>query len=329
MIAKIKKLLGVFPVTVTNAVYIDGTSETVADAMKRGTLGNIGKPATVAAEICGDYEEVSTTRRASHDCTIIGDELVGFDKPADGGAIFYHDRETLAFKQSITHNLTETNGKGLEMKSCDYKYGKLMVANGRAGYDPNFGMAYIFHDFSTWKDKGATITFANCGRYDTIDLTALGVKTYAFWGNGDDIVFVSCNLFNDVYRIQLARGTVQFDGGTYTAADADRYNGTYKVLNHWHQDGAFGQFAAHGGQYFNGSLYLATNDNTLCTVYKCVFDKDELRFIPINFDARVTNSDEIKYLYIDGMCIDKDGRMIMQPLNGTGAGRVFMVAKVI
>lgn len=335
IIAKIK---GLFPVTVANAVYIDRSSKTLADAMEEGYLGEIGKSAVVKDEIIVDYEwKPVTTPRPSHDCTVIGSDIVSFNKKegANGGEITYFD---LTDFSAVTkwHDFVESNGAILQMKSIDYKYGKLLVGNGKAGYDPDFGRLYVFYKADAWKtsEHGTTtdqITFGNCGEYKEIDVTALGGKSYGFWGNGEDIIFVSCNLFNDIYRIQLARGATQWDGGTFTEGTAsDKYNGTWKILNHWHQDGVFGDYAAHGGQYYGGYLYLATNDASKCMIYKCLLrGNGALEFQPLNFDARQPNSDDIIRRYIDGMCIH-EGKLYAQPLNANSgiSTRGFIVADI-
>lgn len=318
----VKKIKGMFPVTVANAVYVDGTSKTLYDAMEDGVLGEIGKSPTIKDDVYVDYEIVPVTgsRRASHDCTVIGSDLVSFDKYDDDGGIYYTDLSTMSTSVVKKHNFVESNDAKLQMKSCDYKYGKLLVGNGRSGYDPTFGRLYVFYEAGTWKtaEIGTSdnrITFANCGEYKEIDITSLGGKTYGFWANGDDMVFVSCNLFNDIYRIQLAKGSTQWEGGTFAEGTAsDKYNGTWKVLNHWHQQDALGSWAAHGGQYYNGYLYLATNDTSKCMVYKCILrNSGALEFQPLNFDRRAADG-TLLYAYIDGMCIH-DGKMYVQPLN--------------
>lgn len=330
----IGKIKGLFPVTLANAVYVDGTNKTLADAMAEGSLGEIGKSATIKDDIYVDYTHIPITgHRAMHDCTVIGSDIVSFDKlGGDGnGTICYTDMATWNTSVKKYHNFVESNNAPLQMKSIDYKYGKLLVGNGKAGYDPDFGRLYVFYEADTWKtaEVGTTsdrITFANCGEYKEIDVTALGGKTYGFWGNGEDLIFVSCNLFDDVYRIQLAKGTTQWDGGTFAEGTAsDKYNGTWKVLNHWHQDGALGTAAAHGGQYYKGHLYLGNNDASTCMVLKCIFRKNgALEFQPLNFDARKVNSDDFKFTTIDGMCIN-DGKMYVQPIGNAYSGGDLMI----
>lgn len=263
------------------------------------------------------------TNRSSHDCTFIGDEIVSFSKPSDGGYAQYINPQTWVRMLRRKINFTEAaTNKELEMKSTDYKFGKLLVGNGRAiksdesSYTDQGARIYVFYDAANWRDDpAAEITFDNCGTYDVIDISGLGYKVYGFWGGAADTVFVSCNLFNDVYLIQLGAGTNNLGTGTYSAAEDSRYNGSYKVIGHWTNTNNYGEFAAHGGQYYNGSLYLATNDTSKCTVYRCVMKDDgTMDFDALNFEAYIPSApNTLMYRYIDGMCI-KDGTLYAQPL---------------
>lgn len=328
----IGKIKGLFPVTLANAVYVDGTSQTLADAMDAGELGNIGKSPIIKDIIHMDYKIVPVNRRGSHDCTVMGSDIVSFDKYDDGGGIYYTDIETMTTSIVRQHNFVESNSAKLEMKSVDYKNGKLLVGNGRSGSTADFGRAYIFYEADSWKDMTDTIDFTNCGEYKEIDLTALGIKTYAFWGDGpnNDMVFVSCNLFNDIYRIQLGRGSQQWDNGTFTEnTPTDRFNGSWQIINHWHQDGARGQNAAHGGQFYNGHLYLADNHGRLAWVHKCILrDNGKLELQPIYLDALAIDGTDL-YGNLDGLCIH-DGTMYVQPLkhHSSVSGNVFLTIKV-
>lgn len=263
------------------------------------------------------------TNRSPHDCTFIGDEIVSFSKPSDGGYARYINPQTWVRTLQRKINFTEAaTNKELEMKSTDYKFGKLLVGNGRAiksgesSYTDQGARLYVFYDAASWRDDpAAEITFGNCGTYDVIDISGLGYKVYGFWGGAADTVFVSCNLFNDVYLIQLGAGTNNLGTGTYSAAEDSRYNGSYKVIGHWTNTNNYGEFAAHGGQYYNGSLYLATNDTSKCTVYRCdLKDDGTMDFEELNFEAYIPSSpNTLMYRYIDGMCI-KDGTLYAQPL---------------
>lgn len=333
----IKKIKGLFPVTVTNAVYVDGTTQTLADAMEDGELGNIGKSPVIKDIIHMDYKVVPVNRRGLHDCTVMGSDIVSFDKYDDGGGVYYTDIETMTTSVVKKHNFVESNNVKLQMKSVDYKNGKLLVGNGRSAYDPDFGRLYVFYEADAWKtaEIGTTenpLTFENCGEYKEIDVTSLGGKIYGFWGDGpnNDMVYVSCNLFNDIYRIQLGRGSQQWDNGTFTAdTPTDKFNGSWQIINHWHQDGARGQNSAHGGQFYNGHLYLADNHGRLAWVHKCILrDNGKLEFQPIYLDALAIDGTDL-YGNLDGLCIH-DGTMYVQPLkhHTSVSGNVFLTIKV-
>ena len=93
---------------------------TLADAMEEGALGKIGKSETIKDSIYVDYVwQPLTTARPSHDCTVIGTDIVSFDKSDDGGAIAYFDLNTFTASAGKIHNFVESNGVKLQMKSCD------------------------------------------------------------------------------------------------------------------------------------------------------------------------------------------------------------------
>ncbi len=309
------------------------TAATVGQTIKIKAVDTDGKPTAweavdmasgdTARRIFPVNFKAVETNRSTHDCTFIGDEIVSFSKPSDGGYARYINPQTWASPLRRKINFTEAaTNKELEMKSTDYKFGKLLVGNGRAiksgesSYTDQGAQLYVFYDAANWRDDpAAEITFDNCGAYDVIDISGLGYKVYGFWGGASDTVFVSCNLFSDVYLIQLGAGTNNLGAGTYSAAEGSRYNGSYKVIGHWTNTNNYGEFAAHGGQYYNGSLYLATNDPSKCTVYRCdLKDNGTMDFDALNFEVYIPSvPNTLMYRYIDGMCI-KDGTLYAQPL---------------
>lgn len=268
-----------------------------------------------------EYEVIVGVERASHDATFIDGAYVSFNKPSDGPS-YWIDLETKQRIARVTVNLTESTTRELEMKSCDYKWGKLLVGNGRAikygetSYLEQGANLYVFHQAAGWKTAVEAVTFANCGDYDKIDLSALGYKIYGFWGQAEDMVYINCNLFNDVYLIQLGRGAENMGLGSYTQAAEGRYNGSYAVVGHWHQDGTMGEYGAHGGQAYKGHLYLAVNYADRATVMRCVLRSGGvLEFEELEFAAR-RPGDVTRSLYedIDGLAIDEEGVMYAQPL---------------
>lgn len=225
------------------------------------------------------------------------------------------------YKKITLDFVEQSTNRTLEMKSCDYKYNKLLVGNGRAikydetSYTEQGANLYVFYNAPSWVERTDTITFENCGDYDVIDISSLGYKVYGFWGQFDDCVFVSCNLFDDVYLIQLGKGSTNFGEGNFASVDTNRYNGSFKILGHWHQNGGIGENSAHGGQFYKGNLYIAENDYDNATIYKCILKKDgTLKFDALRFDNVMTSDGNYRaYSYIDGVCI-KDGKLYAQPL---------------
>lgn len=266
--------------------------------------------------------EIKKANRGNHDCTFINDKLVSFNKPSDGLTSVLNS-ETLAKEKKLKINFIEDTTRELEMKSCDYKYNKLLVGNGRAikygesSYEEQGAKLYIFNEANTWLEKTQEdeINFDTCGVYDIIDISELGYKVYGFWGQFDDCIYVSCNLFNDIYLIQLGKGSTKFSNGNYVENIEDRYNGTYEIINHWHQDNGLGEYSAHGGQFYNGKLYIATNDQKQCRIYECIFKNNgDLKFKALDFIFKSEDDPSIlKYCYIDGICI-KDNILYAQPL---------------
>ena len=282
---------------------------------------HISKNEGIFDEVIYPDFKIEWTNRGAHDCTFIDDKLVSFNKPSDGNTCILNS-ETLKKEKNIKINFIEENSRELEMKSIDYKFDKLIVGNGRAikydetSYEEQGAKLYIFHDAKNWLDLDTTteINFDTCGIYDTIDISQLGYKVYGFWGSYEDCVFVSCNLFNDIYLIQLGKGIDEFENGVMSAnTDSERYNGTFKILNHWQMNGELDPNSAHGGQFYKGNLYIAPNTLDDCKVYKySLLNNGKIKLDILNFEIK-NSSNKPKYHYIDGLCI-KDNILYAQPL---------------
>lgn len=288
-----------------------------------------------------DYEVISVPNYPHHDTTVVDDNIWAFNKPSDGPSKIYD----LSFNllKSININLEETlkdeTTSPIQMKSVDFnEYNScLLVGNGKSDYSANDSYLYIFYDSRNWLNSSSTITFDNCGSYTKIDVGELGVKSYGFWAgrtpNLNDQIYVSINYFKDIYLIRLGKGTEQLSKGTYSYIDDDKYNGTYEVLNHWSQEVNFtDEFALHGGQAYNGKLYLVNNDSTKCEIYECELCADgKLKFNILQLQHYLPTKIK-KYRFLDGMCI-KDGYIYSAPLyiDGnyhTGNNKVVLKIKI-
>lgn len=293
--------------------------------IKNGLDGQGGSTGTFRELIYPDITEViKVADYPHHDSTFIGDNIVAFDKPSDGGAVKLYDSNFTLLKSAV-HNLQYTLKDGtereLEMKSVDFNSSNraLLVGNGASNYSANDSYLYIFYAAESWLNSVETITFDNCGDYTQIDVTELGFKAYAWWGaaNTDNAeIFVSVNYFKDVYLLRLGKVS-------------DRYDGTYTVLRHWTQTvKQTNNYGQHGGQFYNGSLYLVNNNSAKNEIYRCVLNDDGgLQFDVLDLSQYMA-SGALRYRYIDGLCI-KDGYMYGAPLYinnayNTGSNKVVL-----
>ncbi len=270
------------------------------------------------------YDVVHPTNMPNHDFTFVGDDIWAFNKPSDGGAAVIDTTTWVSTMYTLTlyETLKDGSSKELQMKSVDYsaENSALMVGNGRSGYSEDDSYIYIFYNSDTWPTLGSPITFDNCGDYTKIDITDLGYKTYAYWGDdpSHNEIFVSCNLFQKIYRLRLGRGTNQLSKGTYTAPSNNNYfNGTYEIIKMWVLGGSYlGGYADHGGQFYKGNLYLTNNMGTPSRIFKVVFlPNGYFKFEIMQFDHYDDQGNELWWNF-DGMAI-KDGIIYLHPLSSS------------
>ncbi len=303
---------------------------------------------SVKREILYPYFDVVNKGHGNHDCTFWDDNTIlsgHYEKNGKTGAeaggngrLYWRNLQNsdiLVVKADFYEEGSEVRVN--QLKSIDYKFGKLLIGSGRAKmneatYEEQGSYIIIFNDVANWKEIATdnygtapqiTLGNENCGTYKKINFDiSLGVKSYAFWAQRDDTIYLNTNFFRDIYLIRLGKGTHNLGSGTFESVDNELlYNGSYKVINHWHQDEDWQQgsepLAAHGGEYKNGHLYLAVNKTDSCVVLKCILGYDgTLKFDEIHLDEYIVgNNTQYQYRYIDGLCFDSAGKMYCQPLN--------------
>lgn len=273
-------------------------------------------------------EAASVPYYPNHDTTFVGDNIWAFDAPTDGGAIKVYNKD-LVLQKSMTHNFQFTRKNGttyeLRMKSVDYNpvNNVLMVGN---GYGPTEteGHLYLFYECQNWLTMTETITFSNCGAYTKIDATELGSnRAYGFWAGRsveNDQIFLTIGLFESVYLLRLGKGTNRLSKGTYTAVDSTKYNGTFEILKHWTQkETPAVPFCPHGGQCYNGVLYIADNIADSCKIYKLNLNDDGyMTFDTLELSHYSDTGSGVVYQAIDGLCIS-EGIIYASPLRINGA----------
>ncbi len=289
------------------------------------------------------YTVINRPNYPNHDSTFVGDNIWVFNRnlgpdDADAGIFKVYDsnfNETHSGNTSFWFNKKGGGTANVEMKSVDYNNNNnvLMVGNGSARYVPGDSFIYLFYDIQSWLTKGETITFDNCGEYKELDVSELGDKVYGFWGAEtpeNDQIFVNCDLFKNIYLIQLGKGTNNLGKGVFVSESSkDKYNGSYRILNHWQQKNLeTGEDGQHGGQFYNGKLYLINNNKNTNEIYRCVLKNNgELKFDILQL-AHFNNDGSMKYGYCDGLCI-KDGYAYASPLNMDGSYNYDTSKKVV
>ena len=273
-----------------------------------------------------NYSKISVPNFPNHDITFVDENLWAFDKPTEGGLKVYNSElsQIGSANTQFYFNKKEGGTAELEMKSVDFNNNNrvLLVGNGSSKYVKGDSFLYLFYESEKWLSQGGTIDFSNCGAYTEIDVSALGDKCYGFWNSScgtDDQIFVSLNMFKDIYLIRLGKGGYNLGNGTMKYIDDNKYNGTYQVLNHWKQQNfVTDEYGQHGGQYYNGNLYLVNNDNRKNQIYRCILKANgSLQFDVLELAHYLTNG-ELAYRYIDGLAI-KDGIAYGSPLIANNA----------
>lgn len=270
------------------------------------------------------YEVKEAANIANHDMTYVGAFIYLFDAPSSG-----YDGKFNILNSDLTINRTKYTNFNyllrdgetrsyLRMKSVDFNPTNeiLMVANGQLPLLPNDSYIFMFYDAKSWKNSNIyNYTFENCGEYKQIDVSALGDRVYAFWKTYEetDEIYVTINNLEKIYLIELGKGTKNLGMGVYESASAGRYNGSYRIVEQWTQLNAnIPDINAHGGQVYNGELYLASNNEFECVIYKAILGDDgSLKFEKL--DLNEYKDGVRRYEYIDGMLI-KDGVIICDPL---------------
>ena len=274
------------------------------------------------------------TIRGSHDLSWHKGKLWSFNKPSDGSSYIVDESNAVVKTLSMGMNESWKNetSNSLQFKSVDWHLHKnlLLIGNGQQSYSVNDSYCYIFYEAEGWETQSGTITFENCGEYKRIDFSALGAKCYGYWGSDAeaDTMYVSVNLFRDIYLVQLGKGSHDLSqltdgGGEFESGLTDesnshdsKYNGTWVVKKHWHQEeydilpGKTVRQSDHGGQFYGGCLYLGDNRTDMALVYRITFHDDGTmtwKRIRFTFPA-IGGTGEISGYYVDGVCL-RDGKL--------------------
>lgn len=197
----------------------------------------------------------------------VGDEFWVFtaaDYSEDGerGRVIrftFDNDDTLIFQSEFKHNWNHVNSVGYSAVN-DTLVCSSFVGNSTPEAEKKYEI-YLIQNVSSFK---------NLTSHDSEALladNALKITVPAEWGNRmnatfgesnggkENIIYYITNDNRDVRKILLGQGPNNLGSGQFLDGKNDReFNGTYKLLNHYHTDNSFE--VNQGSWYFNGALYL-------------------------------------------------------------------------
>jgi hypothetical protein len=243
------------------------------------------------------------------DFIVINDELWVFVASTDeehtlsNGKINIFDLATYTLQKTITHNFGHCN-----TVSYDVDSDVLMIGNlpGNVAYP---AALYLIYDWATFRSS-SDIDFTTDVTKDFIDITSITVGQSAVGVFGEtnigvrNIAYISNSFNRNWSKLLLGMGTNNLGSGTFTTRSADRYNGSFKVLESCAYINEFNDLkeVTQGVAYHKGSVLTSNGHNGLFGS-KWNFDDDGL----INRDlieSKIYNESgvEIDY-YTEGMTV--------------------------
>ena len=215
------------------------------------------------------------------DFCIIDGKLWLFKGSADevhtdtSGKINVYDMTDWSLVKEISHNFGHMN-------TCSYDATHDILLVGNLPGNTTYPCAlYIFYNISSWLDE-TSLSFSTVDK-SIINLrsggwTTLGNVSATFGENNGafrNIVYVSLAYGKHLAKLILGMGTNQLTYGGYTAADADKFNGTFKVLKESDSDYELGNNTEwdsqaldevwQGCDYYKGKILSCNGDKRLAT----------------------------------------------------------------
>ena len=249
----------------------------------------------------------------------------GEEHTSSDGIIRIVNKETLETVKTITHNFGHVN-------TCDYcKETDCLIVGNLPGNGAYPAALYIFYNVSEWVNVDS-LNFA------TVDKTIVDMRgafptataAACSWGESNfaynNIAYVSFGYDKQFTKIVLGMGTNQLTNGTYTAVDADKFNGTYNIL----QTSDFapmgsGDEVIQGATFYNGQMLTANGDEYTARASLWQFDingniQRELWEFPI-YNADGHKNSQYK-TYTEGIAVDDETGYIYQ---GIYAGQLYAI----
>lgn len=265
------------------------------------------------------------------DICFIGDNLWLFfpstdeEHNATDGTIQVVNKETLETIKTINHNFGHVN-------TCDYcKDTDCLIVGNLPGNSTYPAALYIFYNVSEWANS-TSLDFATVDKTIVDMCSAFPSATAAAcsWGETNfaynNIAYVSFGYDKQFTKIVLGMGTNRLANGTYTAADSDKFNGTYKVLltSDFAPMGS-GDEVIQGATFYKGQMLTANGDEWTARASLWGFDingniQRELLEFPI-YNANGEKNSQYK-CYTEGIAVDEETGYIYQ---GIFSGQLYAI----
>ncbi|WP_258079012.1 BppU family phage baseplate upper protein [Enterococcus faecium] len=171
----------------------------------------------------------------------------------------FDENDTLIFQSEFKHNWNHVNSVGYSAVN-DVLVCSSFVGDNTPVVDEKYEI-YLIQNVSSFKDLPSHESEA------LLADNALKITVPFEWGNRmnatfgesnggkENIIYYITNDNRDVRKILLGQGPNNLGSGQFLDVKNDReFNGTYKLLNHYHTDNSFE--VNQGSWYFNGALYL-------------------------------------------------------------------------
>ena len=265
------------------------------------------------------------------DICIIGNNLwmffpsTGEDHTTTDGTIKIVNKETLETVKTIYHDFGHVN-------TCDYcKETDCLIVGNLPGNSTYPAALYIFYNISSWMSLD-TLNFSSVEK-TIVDMRGAfpeAVAAACSWGESNfayhNIAYVSFNYDKQFTKIVLGMGENHLDNGTYIAADTNKFNGTYNILqtSNFEPMGS-GDEVIQGATFYKGQMLTANGDEWTARASLWQFDingniQRELLEFPI-YNANGRKNSQYK-TYTEGIAVDEETGYIYQ---GIFSGQLYAI----
>lgn len=282
-----------------------------------------------------------------HSMFAVGDKLCTLEVASGGNAQVYDltqlDTGDLtainSFPVSIKDKDLEGNDYELRLVCCDYSEDNAALVMGNSNtvsYMNGYMRGFIFYDAASWLEQTAEINFSTCGAYTMFDFGGQSETSYPgfngmnnakiVWDDVDpNCIMVTAGNAQRVFRVLLGKGANQLTYGTYSYIDANKFNGTYEVIDSW-----INYCYDYGSKDIvmtRGALWHPIKRNTGGFWWQAdyMMENGTIRSDQYVYDPRNSTTGDYAMKASPEGCVEYKGKLIMSWAEGGAESRVFYV----